>query len=478
MPAAKDNYPRTAANTVELSPDRTPGYAHAEGLTEASARKTSELLTVNHDLYHNRWNAGLHNHIAHHLLALWSLGASPEEIQEMWEYNEPYQAPIHKGHPVNDLDLSDPALFEECLGKDRHYVDFLVFFRGEVEKKGIPGTVREYVLKGDKRANDILARMFSDLVHPMIHLGCGIEWDQPSIVAEALAAACIHTNWPAELILAPEEYLKEHEVRESPMLDILDQLRQDPAMSSAVKSTDPFNKIADGLMKRVSGQQFAPYLAQFQVKPTAEDIHNKLSENMHAGAYYMAAAQLPGKHEQMDFVLLHNVTLAGYYPAIIAQDWITNEEKARLVEAKARVDIAMYPGVGCPTLYPERITNYQPDHPKDGWPELFRRAIVYRDEGHAVKLTRALFALEKHFVDVGSATLPISKADFMKIAHMSMDSIERAMEPGGSLVSEEKRNAVKKQVGHGYEFVLNNQTRWVFYNGLEGAWNSVPALKN
>ena len=318
--------------------------------------------------------------------------------------------------------------------------------------------------------------LLTDLVHPMIHLGCALEWQQPSLVAEALAAACVHENWPKEFLLPTEEFLRNNpETKSFPLLHVTETMHYDPDIAQAVKDDDPFNKIADGLMKRVNGKQFARHLSQFRVQPTAEDIHRKMSEMMHTGAYIMGAAQRPGKREKIDFVLLHNVTLAGYYPAIIGQDWLTLEEKARLLEAKGRVDAVMYAGCGCPTPYPERVVEYMPKNPTHGWPDLFQRSIVYRDEGHAAKLIRALFSLDQHFMDIG-CELPILKQDFKKIAHMAMDSIERSMEPGGTRMPEHVASKMASDIGHGGEFVVANATRWVFYDGLPKAWDNVPDL--
>lgn len=310
----------------------------------------------------------------------------------------------------------------------------------------------------------------------MIHLGCAMEWQQPSLVAESLAAACVHENWPKEFLLTTEDYLSRNVSSESQsLLQITKSMQSDPTIANAVKDDDPFNKIADGLMKRVNGEQFARHLSQFKVEPTEEDIQRKLSEMMHTGAYIMGAAQRPGKWEKIDFVLLHNVTLAGYYPGIIGQDWLTLEEKARLLEAKGRVDAVMYAACGCPDLYPERIITYSPKNPTDGWPELFHRAVVYRDEGHAVKLIRALFSLQQHFPEL-CCDLPIAKHDFIKIAHMAIDSIERSMEPGGTKMPKEVADNMAEHIGHGGEFVVANATRWVFYDGLPKAWDNVPEL--
>ncbi|OCK72798.1 hypothetical protein K432DRAFT_430891 [Lepidopterella palustris CBS 459.81] len=475
------NSAQAAAKTIQLSPHATPGYIHAEGLTEESAKITSELLTINHALYHTRWKDTLHNHIVHHLLALWALGAKPNEIQEMWEYNKDYQGPIEKRPPetvLPDLDLNDSVVFQKCLGNDDCYVDFLKFFENEVAEKGMQEVIKEYLFRGDERANDILGRMFTDLVHPIIHLGCGIEFQQPSLVAEALAGACVHVNWPKTFLLPTEEYIRSNkEVPSRSLLQVLNSLRQDPEIASGVKDTDPFNKIPDGFLKRVTAEQLVPYLSQFEVKPEPEDLQRKMADMMHTTAYVLGAAQRPGKSEAMDFVLLHCVTLAVFYPAILAQNWLSDHDKARLLEATARVDAVMYAGCASPALYANRIVDYVPRNPGDGWPELFHRSMVYRDEGHAAKLIRALYSLEQ--LGEPGPDFPIAKRDFFKVAHMAMDSIERAFdEINGNKVPENIAEGVVKRVGHGGNMVVGNMTRWVFYGGLPGAWDYVPNLRD
>lgn len=178
------NTPSAAATAVHLSPKTTPGYTHVGGLTDESAKKTSELLTVNHKLYHTRWNLTFHSkprlkprrrfskttstdqsldHIAHHLLAIWALGGSPAEIQDMWDYNAPYQGAIERPRAAGspEPDLKDPVQFEKCLGVDDCYLDFLRFFEGEIAEKGVPAVIHEYLLKGDERADDIFGRMYT-----------------------------------------------------------------------------------------------------------------------------------------------------------------------------------------------------------------------------------------------------------------------------------------------------------------------------
>ena len=97
-------------------------------------------------------------------------------------------------------DMHDPNNYKACLGNERHYHNFLVFFEEEMDKKGWQEVLNEYMFKGDERADDMLIRMFDGILHPIIHLGFGVEFEQPAIVAEALAQAAIHRRGPLYLI--------------------------------------------------------------------------------------------------------------------------------------------------------------------------------------------------------------------------------------------------------------------------------------
>lgn len=161
-------------STVSLSPS-TAGVHHvaAAGITSESSKKASELLQQNHDSNHVFFNAsGFHNHIAHHLLAIFALGATPDQLQRAFDVNQDYQRAHYPVNERNVADLSsDPARFNDCLGKDKYYHDFEEFFRREIDDKGYQSVVREYLLKGDERANDLLWRLYGGmfLTSPTTH---------------------------------------------------------------------------------------------------------------------------------------------------------------------------------------------------------------------------------------------------------------------------------------------------------------------
>lgn len=324
----------------------------------------------------------------------------------------------------------------------------------------------------------MLTAIIKDMGAAMTHLGYGLEFQQPSVVAEALASACVHDNWPKNVLLPTEEYVRSNVgTPTKPLLQALESLRGDPVIASGVKASDPFNKIRDGLLKRVPEDHLVPCLSQFQVKPEAQDLQRKLVEMMQTCAYMTGAAQQPGKFEAIDYVLLHSVTLSIHYAAILALDWLPDHDKARLLEAKGRMDALTYAGCGSPRLHPERIRNYVPKYPDHGWPELFQRAITYHDEGHVAKLIRGLYGLEQLDKTTILPELPIQKPEFVKIAHMVLDSAERLVNFNSSILPNKVADAMASQVGLGGDMVVNNRRRWVFYCGLDQAWQFFPDLK-
>ncbi|KAI1174101.1 hypothetical protein F4777DRAFT_580269 [Nemania sp. FL0916] len=468
------------ATRLQLSSTATPGYTHVDNLSNETAEVTAELLTANHYSYHTKWKATFHNHLVHHLLALWALGASPQEVRDMWNLNAAYQAPLEAPEKtaIPEIDLNDASVFVEYLGQNDRYADYLTFFEREIDQKGVSTTLNQYLLKGDHAANDAFYRLFSDLLHPLIHLGCGLEFNQPKIIAEALAGACVHESWPGTFLAEAETLVQKNtSLPSKTLLEVLHDLAADLRVKHGVKHTDPFNKIADGLLTRVSADRLAAYIAQFRLtpNPTSDELRSKMIDLMYTCAYMIGAAQRPGKREAMDFVTLHTATTCVFYPAILSQESLSNSDKARILEASARTSAVMYASCGSPKLHTGRILDYAPRHPEGGWEALFRRAICYPDEGHAAKLMRALYCAEQ--LGEPAPGFPIAKVDLIKIAHMGMDSVEAAFDEISGNKVPAAASAILQRVGFGGEMVANNMTRWVYYGGLEHAWDHIPDLE-
>jgi Questin oxidase-like len=104
------------------------------------------------------------NHIVHHLLTIYALGATPAQLQRGYNVNADYQRPPVPLEPQVVQSMHDVEKFKQCLGNEKHYRDYLVFFQDEIEKKGWENVLNEYVFKGDERADDLLVRLFAGML--------------------------------------------------------------------------------------------------------------------------------------------------------------------------------------------------------------------------------------------------------------------------------------------------------------------------
>ena len=97
---------------------------------------------------------------------------------------------------------------------------------------------------------------------------------------------------------------------------------------------------------------------------------------------------------------MHCVNRSLFYDAFLKEaPWISDKNKARLLEWKGRLDPCMYASGRLPEPRMDVIGNYEPKRPglaKDigvengSWDPTFTRAIRHNDDGHAAKLVRAL----------------------------------------------------------------------------------------
>jgi hypothetical protein len=152
------------ATHVELSPS-SAGVYHVPDISAQSGRIGSQLLQENHDRYHMYFNrGGFHNHIAHHLLTIYALGATPEEIQQAFDSNKSYQRPHYPVEQRNVQDMSDPDKFKEFLGKDQYFHDFEIYFRKEMEEKGWQTVLKEQLFARNEHADRLLTRMYAGML--------------------------------------------------------------------------------------------------------------------------------------------------------------------------------------------------------------------------------------------------------------------------------------------------------------------------
>jgi hypothetical protein len=394
-----------------------PGFDDLE-----KAQAASHLLQENHDRFHMFFNNdGFHNHIAHHLLTTYALNASTKDLQHHFQSNESYQRALDSYDQDTVTKMQDSAAFTKFLGDERHYKNFLQFFRIEIEKSGWQAVVNKFILSNDEVASEMLPRVFAGFLHPLIHLGFGVEFEQPAIVAEALAQAAIHSGWIAKFFYQVEEAANKNRSNTSrTTVELIDEIRNDKELYAAPHWSDG-NKIRDGILAR-AGDCMVSYASQYHIKP--EELEEKTAEMVNAAAYFTGGAQRKQHAVKFDFFYMHCVNSSIFYSSFLKQQWLSDANKVRLLEWKVWNDLAMYASRKSPEIHLSEIRNYQPKQPSD-WDEIIERVRSMEDDGHASKLVRALAHGQQVCAPYEeNPEFRLKKNDWLQLAHMTIDSVQ------------------------------------------------------
>ncbi|KFY31431.1 hypothetical protein V493_01116 [Pseudogymnoascus sp. VKM F-4281 (FW-2241)] len=402
---------------VQLSPKDSGVFSLAKPTLE-SAQTASCLLQENHEnLFFNE--EGFHNHIVHQILTLYGLGAPPSVIEANYKANTYYQLEPKPLREENVKAMSEPEGFKKFLGDKEHTHDYMEFFQRELEAKGVEAVVQEYLFSRSEIAEDMLARLFGGFLHPLIHLGFGLEFNQPVIVAEALAETAVHDIWLSPFFIGAEKSAKESKTSKT-ISQLVEDVDADEKLKASAKWSDG-NKIRDGILKRAP-QEMIYHASKYHVP--LDQLSQKTAEMMDAIVFYTAAAQHPPKAIKIDFFFMHCVNASIFWPTFNALSWISDGNKCRLLEWKGRLDLAMYVSRGTPPLLKEEIEAYTAETGKDvSWENLGERLFkVKGDDGHAVKLLRALGTAEQVCKELEGGK--VQKGQWLGIGRMVVDSVE------------------------------------------------------
>ena len=113
------------------------------------------------------------SHLLHHAVVIYTLGARPDRLQELFSqhasFARPLMAPLP--HPITRDNWTS------MLGKESSYSSFLLFFLSEIDALGPVATIERYIFTHEANTQGVamLARLFSGILHPIIHLGHALE---------------------------------------------------------------------------------------------------------------------------------------------------------------------------------------------------------------------------------------------------------------------------------------------------------------
>lgn len=346
-------------------------------------------------------------------------------------------------------DMHSQAGFAKYLNDGKHYNNFLELFKREMQQKGLEAVLQEYLFARDERAEDMLHRTYAGFMHPLIHIGFGLEFHQPALIAEGLAQAAVHDKWMGPFFVGTEKAIAESPNGESKsIVELLQECRDTPSLRAAAITAPASsnNRIRDGILIEAPAEMIK-IVSQYRVKPA--ELKQKAAEMTNAGAYLTGAAQRPSKKVKMDFQYIHTINTSIFFPAILKSEWLSDQDKCRLLEWKVWTDVVLYASRGQPELRIDEITSYkpkEPGNPENPWKGLFRRICAVRDDGHAPKLIRSFAHGQRQCKPYEHLEGFVIKGDmWLQLAHMAVDSVEP-----------------------------QDESRWVVNTGWDEAWDEIP----
>lgn len=378
------------------------------------------------------------------MLTIWALGASPETIQVQYEREDHRQRRAFPRDEAIILSFSDKKEFMKHMYQEEQYSNYLAFFQRVIADKGVPAVINEYVFGGDELAESLLSRLFAGLVHPIIHLGFAIEFQQPAIVAQALAQASVHQDYLADAFYKPATVAAQSHHTSKSLVEIMDEMRTNQAIRDAAihGDTDVFE---NGILSRAS-EEVIKYCSQWSV--SEDQIDDKLVEMINTASeylsswckqstdedvvYWTATAQNPQKELKLDFFFIHAVNLSIFFKAFMDLPYLSRANKARLLEMKGRMDLLIWASRKMPDPQPNDICTYPI---RQGWPEVFAKSYLHpSDDGHLAKFVRTVAMAEElcRPYEAAGKRLPVSGDMWLQIGNIGETSVLICLNPSNT----------------------------------------------
>ncbi|KAJ3004700.1 hypothetical protein HKX48_001097 [Thoreauomyces humboldtii] len=281
------------------------------------------------------------NYAVHALLSLYKVNASETIIRERYDLESKMLDPV--GTSVAKVTADN---WKENLGKGpTFYRDYTTFFLAEIQAQGIKPTLAKY-LPG------LVAGMGGDVFHPLCHLGLGLEFQQPLVVAQGLSFWA-YTYSP--IIETLPAIVGEDETAN--VLEILQDAREDDRFDP--EAIDPrwgaieFHKRVRKAVNSKLGQDLAELVSEWKIEPNQTSIDKALEELTDA-TVLAAATTFHTFPQQLDFPLTHTLIAAASLHATV--DYLPNlEDKVELLRRFMLAFLTLYVSQGRPNLHPDRL---------------------------------------------------------------------------------------------------------------------------
>ncbi|EGO22537.1 hypothetical protein SERLADRAFT_451376 [Serpula lacrymans var. lacrymans S7.9] len=332
---------------LDLPATIKPGIVNFPGRTPETQETVQRLLADDRRENHCFFVAsGLHNHLSHHLLAAYDLGASTKLLQDIYNEENKSQRPILSGSANDSIDEHQPQInrdnFEHYLGKQKYYSAFLSFFTAEIATHGVPDTLEALVFNPsvNKAESNMLSRFLAGAFHPFIQTGYGAEFDSDAMIAQ-------------------EDTIPKGGL---PLLCILRQV-YDSNILKPVMPYDPNALLSSrrkALMKDGRPEEIKRICRLWWKSTSAEDeveLGNKVEEFFWMSTLLLAATGKEGRKPRLDFFLMHVLNATIFLPSLL-KIIPTKASRIKLLKGLLPVVVMYVLMRGRPRINPELLLSY------------------------------------------------------------------------------------------------------------------------
>ncbi|KAF8923044.1 hypothetical protein BGZ58_003435 [Dissophora ornata] len=332
------------------------------GITKQARDTVAEVLEENHYKYHCFFNErGFHTHLAHGVLAGYSLGASPNRLRAIYESHAADQRPI--GSVQKSFTTSD---WRSELGERDFYASYLEFFRSEVQRLGRVDAVVKYAFD-----SDTIGRTFSGAFHPLIHIGYGFDFEIDATVAEGLAMMAVTSALMAPFIVHPAGVVEKITSKVAAQLSIS-------------KSSTP--KTVVEILKAIQDDRELDDVAAYPMPSKTMEVvkHEKVASKIQ---HYLSGWDVEGKSLIRMTQDIDAKSKELYRACVLA----VGGTGLRSGKSHFGAALVYYISRGRPAIDVDALVNYRGKQQLDStnpWLSLIKRAVEI-DEVHATKVVRS-----------------------------------------------------------------------------------------
>ncbi|KAG6897937.1 hypothetical protein C0992_008685 [Termitomyces sp. T32_za158] len=416
------------------------------GITPESTANVQSLIKESHERWHVFFirNYRAHNHVIHCALTSWALGADTEIIQAGYDLRcQPLESRFSSPQKISVEN------FNQHLGDDEYYSAYVDFFTEVVKKQGVISVVEDYVFSekanfivGNKEDEqpEMLNRLMDGIVHSMIEIGHGLEFNVPGVVAEVLrglAWTAVHLK-SSSAVIPVSFWTAANKARAASIitrplgsggsavpapknnvhaLTILARILKDARLDT-IQSADYYPIIYSNITDKY-GAAITEYVKMWTFDQNdPQEAERKVEELVYANTVIYAVGGWSKDHEfNNDFFYVHLVTSAIFlyqfieilepasievflrsYLAVCLTWWIGRGRPGFDI-AGFFENVSANPGPVAPFHAPHKDALPRADSPKasnpNPWFRLIQEALVSPD-GHLAKTLRAL----THFAEL------------------------------------------------------------------------------